>query len=223
VTSHTVTLTGLTASTTYNYAVTSANSAGASATSANFTFMTSSPVAGPTISGVAYWGISGSGIVISWSTSQPADTAVEYGTTPAFGQTSAVDPAMTISHGVTLSGLNGGTTYYFRTRSVNAAGGVGYSATFSFTTLDTAGPVISNVVATPGPNNTATVSWTASKPAWTQIEYGTNQNYGWWTPITTASSTALGWVPSGTIHFRIHSTDSFGNRTTTGNYTFVEP
>ena len=66
-------------------------------------------------------------------------------------------------------------------------------------------------------------AWTVSKPATTQVEYGTNTTYGFWSPGTTGTSTALGYVPSGTIHYRIHSLDSNGNSGVTADFTFVEP
>jgi hypothetical protein len=206
VTSHTVTLTGLAAGTTYNFAVMSTNSGNLTGTSTNATFSTS-VVAGPNVSAVVVWGI----------------TATEYGLTSALGSVSPVQTALTASHGVTLSGLTGNTTYYYRVRSTNAAGGVGYSTVATFTTLDNSGPVISNVVATPAAGNAATVSWSVSKPATSQVEYGISTTYGYWSGQTTGLQTALGWVPSGTIHFRIHSTDSAGNQTVSPDFTFIEP
>jgi hypothetical protein len=47
--------------------------------------------------------------------------------------------------------------------------------------------------------------------------------YGRWTAPTSATQTPLGWVPSGTIHFRIHATDANSNQTVTPDATFVEP
>jgi hypothetical protein len=139
------------------------------------------------------------------------------------GQTSPVQTALVNSHGVTLTNLLGATTYYFLARSTNSAGVAGYSPIYTFTTLDTTPPVISNVQATPNTGNTAVVSWSVSKPATSQVEYGTNLSYGWWTAGTTGLQSTLSWVPSGTIHFRIHSTDSSGNETVTPDYTFTEP
>ena len=161
---------------------------------------------------------------MTWSTDQLADTAVEFGTTNALGQVSPVQTVLAASHGVTLTGLAGNTTYYFRARSTNSGGGIGYSPVFSFTTLDTSGPVISNIVATPSIGNTAVVSWTVSKPATTQVEYGLSATtYGWWSPQSTGTQTALGWVPSGTIHYQVVSMDALGNKTVSADLTFLEP
>ncbi len=226
-TAHSVLLSGLTPGTTYNFMVMSNGATGIPAQSSNFSFKTTTvtPVAGgPKLSSVAYWGVTGAGVTISWATDQLSDTAVEYGTTiTTLDQTSPVLPRPVASHGMTLSGLSGNTTYYFRGRSTNAAGGVGYSTIYSFKTPDTAAPVISNVVATPGPNHTASVSWSVSKAATTQVEYGPDTSYGRWSMTTASTQTALGWVPSGIIHYRIRSTDFMGNLSVSGDFTFVEP
>jgi hypothetical protein len=175
------------------------------------------------VSNVVAWGITGSSAIITWSTDIPGDTAIEYGTSTALGQTSPVQPSLAASHAVTLTGINGGTTYYFRARSTSSSGAVGYSSILSFTTLDSSAPVVSNVQVTPQPGNAATVSWTISKSATSYVEFGSDTNYGRYSPSTTGTSTALGWTPSGTVHFRIWSTDSRGNTAVTSDLTFVEP
>ena len=162
-------------------------------------------------------------MITAWSSDQASDSALEYGLTNALGLTSEVDPTLSASHGLTLTGLTPNTTYYFRARSTNAAGGIGYSAILSFKTLDTAAPVISNIVVTPGANHTASMSWTTSKPGTTYIEYGTNTSYGWYSPAVSGTSTPLGWVPSGTVHYRLRSMDSAGNASVTADFTFIEP
>jgi hypothetical protein len=223
VTSHTLTLTGLTPGTTYNYQVLSTNAAAATGMSANFTFATTGSVPAPVVSAVASWGITGSGIIISWSTDQLSNTVVAFGTTNALGLFSPVQTALVTSHGVTLTGLLPATTYYFQAQSTNSAGSTGDSTIYSFTTLDSSAPVVSNVVATPAIGNAASVSWSVSKAATCQVEYGLNTSYGWWSPQTTALRTALGWVPSGMVHFRIHCVDSLGNASVTTDNTFTEP
>src|SRR5262245_36967921 len=49
-------------------------------------------------------------IVVRWRTDVPADSRVDYGTTPAFGATVA-DPAQVTDHVVVLSGLSPDTRY----------------------------------------------------------------------------------------------------------------
>jgi hypothetical protein len=132
VTSHSVTITGLTAGATYNFDVVSASAANLSTTSPNGTFVTTASAATPPY--VAFWGINNSGVTISWSTDLPATTQVAYGTTTALGQLTPLQSALTNNHGVVLTGLNSGVTYYFVAQSTAANGATGYSTTYSFTT-----------------------------------------------------------------------------------------
>ncbi|MDP7031769.1 MAG: S8 family serine peptidase [Gemmatimonadota bacterium] len=59
---------------------------------------------------------------ISWTTDAPADSRVEYGTTPALGNWSTLDTLQVISHAHELSGLSPLTTYYFDVVSTDHAG-----------------------------------------------------------------------------------------------------
>jgi hypothetical protein len=137
VTSHSVTITGLATGATYNFAVVSANSAGVSSTSPNGTFTTTASTSAtpPSIGYVNFWGVSDSGVTISWSTSFPSNTQLAYGTTAALGQLTPLQSALVSSHGVVLTGLSPGTTYYFVAQSTGSNGATGYSTTYSFTTL----------------------------------------------------------------------------------------
>jgi hypothetical protein len=226
VTSHSVTLTGLTPNTTYNFDVASANAANASSTSGNFTFKTTSNTAPPPmISYLNFWGVNATGVTIAWSTDVPANTAVAYGTTNALGQLSPVQTALTNSHGVVLTGLNSGTTYYFVAQSADGSGNTGYSTTYSFTTLP-GPPTISGVTATPGANHTATISWTTSVATTSYVLFGPTTSYGFyspWTGSTTTPSCALSYVPSGTVHYQVVSTDANGNQVASADMTFTEP
>ena len=54
---------------------------------------------------------------IVWTTSTPATSAVDYGTSAVYGQSTPLDPALVTNHQVTVSGLSAGTTYYYQVRS----------------------------------------------------------------------------------------------------------
>ena len=133
-------LSGLTPGTTYSFQVISTNAAGASATSASYTFSTPAAAASaPYVGYVAFWGVSNTGVVISWSTDVNSNTAVGYGTTAALGQIfTNASASSTTSHGAVLIGLTPGTRYYFVAQSTGANGATGYSTTYSFTTTGTA-------------------------------------------------------------------------------------
>jgi hypothetical protein len=137
-----------------------------------------------------------------------------------------VQTALTTSHGVTLTGLNAGTTYYFAAQSADGSGNTGYSTTYSFTTL--AGPpTISGVTVVPASNHTATISWTTSVPTNSYVQFGTAAgsytSYSPLTSLTTTPSCSLGYVPSGTIHYQLVSTNANGNQVISPDATFVEP
>jgi hypothetical protein len=167
-----VTLTGLTPGTTYYYQIIATTSAGTSSTASGYVFTTPSASATPpTVGYVAFWGINNTGITISWSTDVNANTAVAYGTTPALGQiytNTSASYNSTTNHGVVLTGLTPGTTYYFVAQSTGSNGATGYSKTYSFTTTGTAPPTPSFVLtATPatvmaGTSGTSTVTITPS-------------------------------------------------------------
>src|SRR5207237_361800 len=119
---------------------------------------------------------------VSWTTSEPADAQVEYGTSAAYGSSSTLDPALALSHAVGLAGLAPGTTYHYRVRSRDAAGNLAVSGDFTFTTPipDTTPPIIS-AVAAPASGVTALsamVTWTTNEAADTQVEYGPTAAYG---------------------------------------------
>ena len=51
--------------------------------------------------------------IVSWDTDRPSDSQVEFGTTPALGSFSTLDPSLVTSHSHTVTGLQPETTYYF--------------------------------------------------------------------------------------------------------------
>ncbi len=237
-TSHSVTLTGLTAGTTYDFVVSSTNSGGTSATSANATFGTANtpppppPANPPYVGYVAFWGINNSGITVSWSTDVPANTQLAYGTTSALGQLSPLQTAMTASHGVVLTGLATGTTYYFAAMSTSANGATGQSKTYRFTTTGMPspplGPAISSVAATNITGTSATITWTTDRAATALVKYGLTNAYGSSSPATSTLQTSqsvglTGLTPGTTYDYQAVSADSTGPSTASANYTFTTP
>ena len=94
-----------------------------------------SPISsGPVISNLAVDSGSGSALV-SWTTDVPASSRVDFGTSAAYGSF-VEDPALVLSHWVTLTGLNPSTSYHFQVTSVDIGGNGSSSADQSFVTLD---------------------------------------------------------------------------------------
>jgi phosphodiesterase/alkaline phosphatase D-like protein len=156
VTSHSITLSGLTAGTTYFFRVTSADGSGNSSTSpvatsspASFATADTTP---PVISTVtATPGISGTA-TISWTTSEPANSHVDYGTSSSALNLNQANTALVTAHSITLSGLTVGVTYYYRVTSADALGNTASlpSAPATANFVEVAGVSVWNDSATPG-------------------------------------------------------------------------
>ena len=222
VTSHTVTLTGLTPGTTYDYAAISADSAG-SATSSSFTFSTAVPL--PVISGVTASSVTATSATITWTTDQPSSSQVGYGTTTSYGFLSTPNPMLVTSHSVTLTGLTPGSTYEFAAISSNSAGPV-TSGNFVFSTASTI-PVISAVTASVIGTTSATISWTTDQPSTSQVAYGTSTGYGSISalnaaPVFAHSVSLTGLTPGTTYDYAAISGELAGTATS-ANFTFSTP
>ncbi|MGQ9456634.1 MAG: fibronectin type III domain-containing protein [Armatimonadota bacterium] len=75
-------------------------------------------------------------ITISWDTDVASDSRVDYGPTPAFGYSKS-DPMLTKNHSITLTGLAGGSTYYYRVISTAPGKNSSVSNTYVFHTTST--------------------------------------------------------------------------------------
>src|SRR5579871_5242758 len=58
-----------------------------------------------------------SSVQLSWATNEASTSAVDYGTTAAYGASTPVSSTMVMVHQMALTGLAPGTTYHFRVRS----------------------------------------------------------------------------------------------------------
>ncbi len=136
VTSHSVPITGLTASTLYHYRVKSKDTAGNLTTSGDNTFTTTAVVdtTPPVISAVTATAITESGATITWTTDEASDSQVEYGLTTSYGSSTTLNTAMVTSHSVPISGTAASTLYHYRVKSRNAASLLQTSGDNTFTT-----------------------------------------------------------------------------------------
>ena len=75
-----------------------------------------------------------SSATITWTTNEVADTQVEYGTSASYGQSTTPNTSMTKSHAATIAGLNPSTSYHYRVKSKDSAGGLTISADQTFAT-----------------------------------------------------------------------------------------
>ena len=207
VTSHSMTLTGLTPKTLYHYRVRSSNANGSSV-SGDYTFTTGGA---PVISNVQASNVTSTSATITWTTDVASDSKVNYGTTTSYGSQQS-NASQVTSHSITLTGLTPGTTYHYQCVSANAYGQVS-SSDYTFTTA-TGIPTITNVASSAVTNTSATITWTTDVAADSAVDYGTTTSYGSRqsdaSMVTSHSITLTGLTPNTTYHYKCSSTNSYG-------------
>ena len=228
VTSHSITLTGLTPATTYYYRVTSTDAANNSATSpaspaAPASFFTADTIP-PVITAVTATVGTGNTATITWTTDEPSDSRVNYGTDSNSLALAASDASLITSHTITLTGLASATTYYFRVSSTDTYGNSAASPASpappaSFLSADTTPPVISAVTANAGSGGNATITWVTDEPANSRVDYGTSSNSlalsaSSASLVTSHSLSLTGLAPATTYYFRVTSADAANNSAT---------
>jgi hypothetical protein len=172
------------------------------------------------ISNISVTGTTNWGATVNWTTSSPATTFVQYGTTAAYGSSTLPSPYLTTQHSILISGLANGTTYNAKIISTDGSGNSVSSSNITFATLDLIPPAISNITAAPGtatPSGTPVAfSWTTDKPSTSQVQYGLTSSYGSMSPVgtsmVTAHSITIGNFAPGSYHYRVLSNDASGNQ-----------
>ncbi|HKU35990.1 MAG TPA: galactose oxidase-like domain-containing protein, partial [Paenarthrobacter sp.] len=94
---------------------------------------------------------SASGATITWTTDEASTSQVEYGTTAAYGQSTAQNSTLQTTHSEALSGLSASTLYHYRVKSADAASNVAVSADATFTTASGGSGTDPSVVGSWGP------------------------------------------------------------------------
>jgi len=132
-------LSGLTADTTYHFAIVAKDAAGNTSTTTTNTFKTSAApdTTTPTFSSLVVSSSAGT-TNISWTTSENATGKIYYGTvspiTTAGAPLTIQSGAYTANHTFNLNGLTASTTYYFLLEGKDAAGNTGLDSEHQFTT-----------------------------------------------------------------------------------------
>jgi hypothetical protein len=121
---------------TYYFAVTAYDSTGLESSLSNEASKTFS-ASGLTITAIASGSITSSSGVITWSTNISASSQIEYGTSNAYGSLSNLDSNIVTGHSQNITGLQAGTTYHFRVKSVDGTGNIVTSEDNVFTTSTT--------------------------------------------------------------------------------------
>ena len=222
-TSHSVQLSGLTASTTYHFSISSIDAYANPASTADDTFTTEDvDVTPPVISNLVVTPTS-DGAVITWDTDEPATSRVDYGADAGYGSFEE-DLALVTSHQLTITGLGTGVEQHFMVTSTDAEANSASTADDTFTTqTDSTPPVISNVQVVPAAYG-ATVTWNTDEPATSRVDYGADAGYGLSVQsgafVTSHSIDIAVLAPEATYHFSVTSEDAQANSASSSDDTF---
>jgi hypothetical protein len=179
----------------------------------------------PVISDISTRDLAATSIVIVWTTDEPATSRVDCGLTDSYGRSTSTGSGRAVSHSVTLMGLAAGTTYHYRVHSEDASGNGAFSPDRSFSTPDIDAPLISEVAAGVITGVGATITWTTSESATSQVDYGLTDQYGQSTELDTdlviSHSVSLTGLSAGnTYHYRVRSKDGSNHEGYSDDYTF---
>ncbi|HUV60098.1 MAG TPA: fibronectin type III domain-containing protein, partial [Desulfatiglandales bacterium] len=227
VTTHSVTLTGLTADMQYYFRVGSTDGFENGPTTSNevtFTTESASDIIPPRITiPPTVTGITQNTAVIEWQTDEPSNSVVDYGETATYDSQATLADYVT-NHSVTLSGLSPGNDYNFRVGSTDAAAnGPTYSNNNTFTTKiadDRAPEIISPPTVTNITDSTAIITWQTDEPSNSMVRYDAQTRAAWGDylsseddagMVTSHSVTLTGLQQNKPYWFMAGSTDAFGN------------
>jgi len=143
VTSRTMNLTGLAASTTYYFVVESRDAANNTATVSTQSFTTAAlPAAdttAPVISSIGMSNVSSTTAMISWMTNESATSKIYYATSTPVNLSTALsvsNVSLLTNHILNLGGLTASTTYYYVLESKDAANNTATTSTQGFVTAN---------------------------------------------------------------------------------------
>lgn len=240
-TAQSFTVSGLSSNTSYYFALKTSDEVPNISGLSNVVSATTAAGAGgdttpPSISFISSSVISTNAAFVTWTTNEPSDSQVEYGSGLSYGLSTTLDTTLVLSHSVSVGGLSANTTYNYRAKSRDSAGNLATSANFTFTTLaqppktpsDTSPPLISDVATITTPD-TATITWNTNEPATSLVEYGKDVGAG--ISYELAMKKDLGLVKEHTVvikslppdtsyNFQVVSEDFFGNIEVARNFTF---
>ena len=182
---------------------------------------------------------------VTWNTDKPANSGLDYGSNNQYGLNKN-DATQTMTHSISLTGLNSNTTYHFQAKSADSDNKAANSGDKVFITkadtdisppslppsgdgsgtpsTDTTPPVISDIQVSVA-NTTATITWVTNEPSDSVINYGLNTIYGLNVNKSTQSKehslTLRGLNPTTEYYFQIKSADSSNNIVSSNDMKFT--
>ncbi|NNE08910.1 MAG: hypothetical protein HKN20_10165 [Gemmatimonadetes bacterium] len=233
-TQHAVRLEGLATGREFHYRIHAEDASQNDTVSDDFTFLTlpeSLDTFGPVLSDIGAVSITPASVHIVWSTDEPSDGQIEYGTSIPYANATPLADSLSFAHDIMLSELTPNTQYHFRILSRDGKGNLTRSSDFTFTTendgdIDSIPPVISSIVLSDATSSSITVTWLTDEAAAGQIEYGLDTTYGSQTTLEPEYDTdhavqIAGLTADVVFHYRILSRDPSGNESRSGDRTFV--
>lgn len=155
----------------------------------------------PVASSVSASGVTSNSAVITWTTDEPTDGFINYGSTPTNWVVTSTNTSYTTSHSFTLSNLGSNTLYTYRIYSRDATGnGLQGTPDYTFTTLS--GPVSCSAINLTlsdgkttyikGVDNFVNYTWTCSPGGSADVNIGIQKPglLGWVSLNTTTNSGA---------------------------------
>lgn len=146
--------------------------------------------------------------LLTWSTNEPAAAQVEYGLTPAYGDTTATSRELSARHALLLRGLQAQATYHYRVLAQDGAGNRAASPDFEFTLApESALPAPLKVRAQNLAHTSAEVIWRTNEAATAWLEFGSDSSMNRRAPALTANGRShlaalTGLTPNTTYHGR---------------------
>ena len=161
---------------------------------------------------------------VNWTTSRTASSFVKYGKSSGdYGEEVGTSEQVS-AHEINLSGLDPGTTYYYKVLWTDEDGNIGESSESTFSTNPA--PIVSTVKITDASLYSAYVTFVIKNSTKVSIQYGKTTNYGETMDLSTSLNGAENTVKlenleQGTeYHLRIQAFDEEGNIFTSDDYVF---
>ena len=219
-----MTLSNLSAGTTYNYLVGSTDATGNGATESAQSVFTTNPdldIVAPEITvapQVVYK--NDASATIQWTTDEEATGELEFGTTQDLGFIRTLSTTDDL-HEITLTNLSAETTYFYKASSIDlSSNGPTESSILSFSTdaeQDLAAPAISNIVVVTPADSSAIVTWDTDELSDSFVEFGTDVNLldvniGATEDVTDHEITLTNLLPGTTYFYKVGSVDRANNQ-----------
>lgn len=155
------------------------------------------------------------GATINWTTDEPSTSQVDYGLTTSYGFSTSTNTNMDTEHVQVVAGLESGTTYHYRVRSVDAAGNMAVSGDNTFTTPlppDTIAPSApTNVAVTALSTTQAQINWEAATDNIGVADYLVLRDGTPVSTVTGTNTTDSSLTPGGTYIYTVVARDAAGN------------